>query len=99
MFGLVDQGSQRGLDFTLQGITVDNALILPRTALADRNRRRVVYVVRDGRAVETQPVLAIDTGETYLVLDGLAAGDEVILGGDAEIIDGTPVEPVSGGGS
>ncbi len=84
---------------TLQGITVDDALIVPRTALADRNRRRVVYVVRDGKAVEIQPALAIDTGEAYLVLAGLSAGDEVILNGDAEIIDGTPVEPVSGSGT
>jgi len=83
----------------LEGIPVSDALLVPRTALADRNRRRVVYKVVDGKAVETEPVLVLTLGESYLVLDGLAADDEIILDGHAGIIDGSPVETVSGGGA
>lgn len=67
------------------------ALLLPRAALTDRERRRVAFRIEDGRAVEIEPVLAVADGDRLPVVAGLSAGDEVVVGGAADLVDGTAV--------
>ncbi|AHF05425.1 hypothetical protein MARPU_05890 [Marichromatium purpuratum 984] len=79
----------------LQAVLDPEALLIPDTALVDRHRRRVVYVVRDGRAVEIEPMLRASTAEWIPALEGLAAGDRLVVEGMAQLIDASPVEIVT----
>ncbi|MCP4715837.1 MAG: efflux RND transporter periplasmic adaptor subunit [Deltaproteobacteria bacterium] len=66
-------------------------IVIPSSALCDRNRRRVAYVVRNERAEEVEPVVRASSDGRALVLQGLAQGDLLITGGHDAIVDGTPV--------
>jgi len=76
----------------LQGLTHSDTLLIPDEALVDRRRRRVVYVVRDGKAVEIEPLLRASVGEEIPVLDGLHPGDRLVVAGMEQLIDGSPVK-------
>ena len=67
------------------------ALLLPRSALTDRDRRRVVFRVEDGRAVQVEPVLGVSGGDRLPVLAGLAVGDALVVEGAEALVDGSPV--------
>ena len=67
------------------------ALLLPRDALTDRDRRRVAFRIEDGRAVQVEPVLAVAGGDRLPIVAGLSAGDEVVVVGAEALTDGTPV--------
>jgi membrane fusion protein (multidrug efflux system) len=82
---------------TLQGIEYPEALLVPESAVVDRNRHRVVYKVVDHRAVEVRPVFVATTGTHIPVLDGLEFGDTLIVSGMEEVIDGTEVDILNPG--
>lgn len=67
------------------------ALLLPREALTDRDRRRVAFRIEDGLAVQVEPVLAVADGDRLPVVAGLSAGDEVVVVGVDALTDGTAV--------
>lgn len=75
----------------LQGISVPDALLLPEQALVDRNRRRMVFVVEDGVALLREPLLAAGFSNRLQILSGLAAGDKVVVSGQALLLDGDAV--------
>jgi len=79
----------------LKGFTVPDALLIPRSALTDRDRRRVVYTIKDGKAVMVEPVLGLADSERVRVLAGLEAGDQVITSRLDLIVEGTPVQALS----
>ena len=79
---------------SLQGLTYQDAILIPDRALVDRNRRRVAYIVVDGRAVQVEPVVALSTIDRVQVLSGLQTGDQLVVGGVENIIDGTPVKAI-----
>jgi membrane fusion protein (multidrug efflux system) len=76
----------------LQGIEYPEALLVPESAVVDRNRHRVVYKVVDNRAVEVQPVFRASMREHIPVLDGLESGDILIVSGMENVIDGAEIE-------
>lgn len=78
----------------LEGLSYDDVLLIPAAATVDRDRRRVVYVARDGAAREVEPVLAATLGERVPVLAGLEAGDVLITSALEDLVDGSPVEVV-----
>jgi RND family efflux transporter MFP subunit len=75
----------------LQGISVSDALALPEAALVDRNRRRVVFVVEDGVVHLREPLLAAGFSNRLQILEGLAAGDKVVIKGQPLLLDGDAV--------
>jgi len=75
----------------LDGVTVEGALLLPESALVDRERRRVVFVVEDGVARLREPLLAAGFSNRLRILAGLSAGDLVVVAGQGALLDGTPV--------
>jgi RND family efflux transporter MFP subunit len=79
----------------LQGISVPDALLLPESALVDRNRRRVVFVVEEGVAHLREPLLAAGFSNRLQILDGLVAGDKVVVAGQSHLLDGDAVTPRS----
>ncbi len=75
----------------MSGVARQNTLVLPKSLMVDRNRRRVVYLYRDGFAHEVEPVLGASVGEVLPVLAGLSAGDRVISTYLDLLVEGKPV--------
>ena len=75
----------------LDGITVEDALLLPEAALVDRNRRRVVFVVEEGAAVLREPLLGAGFSNRLRIIAGLAPGEQVVVRGQERLLDGTTV--------
>lgn len=75
----------------LAGISVPDTLLLPESALVDRDRRRVVFVVEQGVARMREPLLAAGYSNRLHILDGLAPGQHVVIDGQRLLTDGTPV--------
>jgi RND family efflux transporter MFP subunit len=74
---------------TIEGISIKQVLLLPESVLVDRNRRRVVYVLHDGLAVEVEPLLSAGLSDRLIVLSGLNEGDQLINSKLEQIIDGS----------
>lgn len=72
-------------------------LAVPRKALVEVDGSYIVYVVEDGKARERKVSLGLQAGDYGEVLDGLSAGDEVIVEGHHFVKDGTPVRLAGGG--
>lgn len=84
----------------LTGLLEHDRLTIPDTAVVDRNRRKVVYVLSsedDGQSIarEVSPLLRTVTSDQLPVIDGLSAGDLLIISGLNMLIDGTPVKVVT----
>jgi len=73
------------------------ALTVPVTAVNRINGQSFVFVVENGPRGQTahqqQVNLGAVLGNDYLVLSGLKAGDQLIVGGIQKIGDGAPVHP------
>ena len=83
----------------LEGINIPDVLLLPESALVDRDRRRVVFIVeQDGLqnvARLREPLLAAGFGHRLHILDGVAPGDLVVISGQERLLEGTAVSIVS----
>jgi membrane fusion protein, multidrug efflux system len=91
---------EAGLDSLRPGMTVSvamqteeisGALVLPERALVDHERRRIVFLERNGLAEIREPVLAAGLSNNLLILSGLAPGDRVIVSGQQRLVDGAKV--------
>lgn len=80
----------------IQGVYIPDVLLLPEQALVDRGRRKVVYRIEEGRARRVEPLLGAGFSDRLLVLSGLNAGDEVIVGNLQRVIDGIEVNTSTG---
>ncbi|RTR40979.1 efflux RND transporter periplasmic adaptor subunit [Shewanella canadensis] len=80
---------------TMQGLSVGDALLLPQSAVVDRNRKHVAFKVVDNKAVLVEPVIAASLSEGGLpILDGFEVGDRVIISGLDNVVDGKTVKAV-----
>lgn len=72
----------------------EDRIVIPRDAVLERDTGYVVFVKEDGRAalrnVETGP----SEGGHIVVLEGLMVGDELIVTGHRNLVDGQPVRAV-----
>ena len=76
----------------LHGLTYRDTLVVPRSAVVDRHRRRFVFKVEQDKAVAVEPVLAATLAEALPVLDGLQPGDRIIISGANAVSDGSPLD-------
>ena len=82
---------------TLEGLAVKDALLVPERAVVDRDRKKVVFLAKENRAVQVTPVLAVISGGATTaafipVLHGLSRGDSLIVGGLAGVADGAALK-------
>lgn len=71
----------------LKGLEINDAILIPESAVVDRNRKRVVYILHKNKAIEREPVLAAATIDSIIpVLHGVNAGDKLIVGGLSNIV-------------
>lgn len=71
-----------------------SALTVPRTAFVGSVSDNKIFVVKDGKAVETKVQPGRSFGDYIEVLSGLNAGDEVITSGQINLFDQTPVKVI-----
>jgi membrane fusion protein, multidrug efflux system len=75
------------------------ALVLPEQALVPERDKQFVFGVRDGRAYKTEIVVGRRRPGEVEVLQGLSAGDEVIIEGTQKVRDGVAVRNTPVGGA
>ena len=78
----------------LSGLSLTNSLLIPDTAIVDRKRKKVVYLLVNNKAKQIQPLLRASMSAWVPVLDGLKAGDQLIIEGLENIQEGSPVQRV-----
>ena len=69
-------------------------LLVPRSAVVDRHRKRVVFVMEEGKATSRTVQFGLPDRDYLPVVAGLEAGDELILGPMELITDGVEVSVV-----
>ncbi|MBX3242166.1 MAG: efflux RND transporter periplasmic adaptor subunit [Chitinophagaceae bacterium] len=74
--------------------TTTHSLVVPRTAFVGSVSDNRVFILEDGKAVEKKVQAGRSFGNDIEVLDGLAAGDPVIISGQINIFDQTPVQAI-----
>lgn len=72
------------------------ALLIPRQALVGSASDAVVFVVRNGKARLTKLVAGAEYGTRIEVLRGLEAGERVVVSGQSDLEEGSPVTVVAG---
>lgn len=71
----------------------DNALLIDEEALVPEGARQFVFAVRDNRAVRVEVKLGMRQQGSVEVVEGLKAGDQVIVRGTSRVRPNQPVAP------
>lgn len=83
----------------VKGQVKRNVLVVPEAAIVPRGGDKIVYLVRDGQAVEVKVTLGSRSTGLVEILDGLSEEAMVVTAGQQKLKDGSPVEIVAGSGS
>ena len=71
-------------------------IVIPSTAIIERDAGAQVFVAENGQAVVRQIVVDLDMGETSAIRSGLSFGDKLIVAGQHSVAQGSAVEIVGG---
>jgi len=71
--------------------TAQAVVLVPRSAVATRDGKSVVFLVREGRAQERSVVLGTERQGQVIVQDGLAGGETIVAKPGDELKDGATV--------
>jgi len=76
-------------------ITIDSALVVPQKATYEIQGKKFVYLVQDDKTVISKSITVMDNddGQFYIVKQGLAPGDKIVMEGLATLRDGLTIEP------
>lgn len=74
----------------------NDVLSVPSQAIIIRDEKNLVYIVEDGKSMEREIELGLDTGREVEVLKGLNENDIVIIKGQNYVKDGEAVKVVGG---
>lgn len=77
----------------------NEALLVPSSAVMERDGKKFVFVHVDGKALEREVQTGLDNGSRIEILQGLAEGDEVIVDGMTALRDGQAVQVKQGSGA
>ncbi len=83
----------------VKGQVTRNVLVVPEAAIVPRGGDKIVYLVRDGQAIEVKVTLGSRSTGLVEILDGLSEEAMVVTAGQQKLKDGSPVEIVAGSGS
>ena len=67
-------------------------LVVPRTAFVGSISDNKIFVLENGKAVESTVVAGRSFGDNIEVISGLQAGDQVIVSGQINLFNNSPVE-------
>lgn len=78
----------------IKGATRPNAILVPQRAVQQGARGHFVWVVDKDSKAQSRPVEVGDwVGDDWVISQGLAAGDQVIVEGTLRLQPGSPVKP------
>ena len=66
-------------------------LVIPRTALVLRTSRKVVFTLKEGKAIWNYVHTGEENSDSYVVTDGLNSGDSIIYEGNVNLAHESPV--------
>lgn len=92
--GLLREGMNARVELRIS--SAQPTLIIPRAAVVDRHRKRLVYVVSDGVANAREPRFGLSSGGEWEVLYGLQSGDQLIVAPLMQVSEGLAVD-INGG--
>jgi multidrug efflux pump subunit AcrA (membrane-fusion protein) len=72
--------------------TLNNAIVIPQNALIIRGNERSVYVVKSDATVEARPVQQRYSAGEVVAVDGLEAGEKVVVEGKQNLRPGSAVK-------
>ena len=72
-------------------------VLVPKSAVVQRDGKDVVFVVKDGHATQTPVTTGADFSDMKQVTQGLAAGDDVVTTPPADMTDGEKVQVKASG--
>ena len=72
------------------------AVVIPAQAIINNDGKRYVFLENGGKAVETEVEVGLTDGNYYVVTAGLAGGENLIVKGNDDLVDGQEVVVVSG---
>lgn len=76
----------------------NSALLVPANAVVEKNGAFFVFVVKNGKAIQTAVKIGIQTPSNVQILSGLHPGEKVVTTGQYSLEDGAKVTVVSTGG-
>ena len=73
----------------------DSSILIPKSATYEIQNKQFVYRVADSSTVESAEITtaALSTPKLYVVEDGLAAGDRIVIEGMGNLQDGARIQP------
>lgn len=71
--------------------SIPNATVVPSSAVVQRDGKSVVFIV-DGAKAHQVPVTTGLSQDNYIQVQGLVAGQQVVVRGMEDLVDGTPVQ-------
>ncbi len=74
---------------------IDEAIAIPFFTIVDRSGEKVVFVVEDGQAKQRKIKMGFYQGGQIEIEEGLALGDQLVVVGQRNLIDGESVEVVA----
>jgi len=89
--GLLRSGNTGKIRLSLQH---KNALMVPQSATIEMQDKVFVFALADSNKVKKQAITIIGkSGTSYLVKDGVKAGDQIVLSGFDRLQEGTVIQP------
>jgi membrane fusion protein, multidrug efflux system len=78
--------------------TRPDCITIPERALVEIQGKAFVWIVSKENTASQRPIkLGDQVGSTYIVLDGLATGERLIVEGLQKVREGSPINPVTAG--
>ncbi|ELU06053.1 hypothetical protein CAPTEDRAFT_195462 [Capitella teleta] len=79
---------------SMEGLPLNGILLLPESALTDQQNQRVVFVYNEltGKVEQRYPALKVGLGDQLIIMSGLVAGEQVVVGGVKHLVEGTEVD-------
>lgn len=74
--------------------SINNQLVIPKTALVLRTNKKVVFTLKKGKAVWNYVQTGIENSDGYIITEGLNVGDSVIYDGNLNLAHESPVQMV-----
>jgi multidrug resistance efflux pump len=78
---------------SVQGRVANDAVVVPDAAIITTPRGdKVVYVVTEGKASMRKVLIGLEQGQRIQIIDGVQAGEMVVVAGNLNLKDGAPVQ-------
>ncbi len=76
---------------------MDNVIVIPQNATVDIQDKKFVYVLQADNTVKYTEIKVshLDDGRTYIVTEGLKAGDKIVVEGVQALKDGQQITPIT----